>query len=167
MPFFGAYGASKWALVGFTQSLRLELQPWGLTAVVVEPGPVRTPIWDKTLRKLESLVDTLPARQQELYADFTTAMVRTVQREVRFAIDPESVARVVERALTTRRPKLRYLVGTSARAMAFFSLFVPSRFRDRLLEPLFSAYSALQRLLRPRPLNRATDRGARRRTNRR
>ncbi|MFN8511741.1 MAG: SDR family NAD(P)-dependent oxidoreductase [Chloroflexia bacterium] len=46
-PFLGAYAASKFALEALSDSLRVELLPWGLAVVLVEPGPVATPIWGK------------------------------------------------------------------------------------------------------------------------
>ncbi len=54
MPFMAPYSASKYALEGLTDSLRVELQPWGIDVALIEPGAIATPIWGKTRKAVDA-----------------------------------------------------------------------------------------------------------------
>ena len=71
LPFLGAYAMSKFALEAMADALRVELAPWGMHVVIVEPGTIATPIWTKPQRS----ADALPPRATELYG----ARLRGVQ----------------------------------------------------------------------------------------
>ena len=131
LPFLGPYAASKHALEAIADSLRLELAPFGVAVSIVEPASVRTAIWEKGA-----------ARAEELSRDFTpeTAGLDAPRiarfREVALSRgpggDPAEVAGAVEHALTSRRPRARYLVGRDAHLRAWIER-LPTRLRDRLL----------------------------------
>lgn len=61
-PLLGAYTASKFAMEGLTDTLRRELSPWGVAVSIVEPGRIATPIWEKSLKVADELLDALPRR---------------------------------------------------------------------------------------------------------
>lgn len=132
-PFLGPYGASKRALDALTDALRLELRPWGIHVSAVEPGAVRTPIWDKSRSMAEALAAHYPEDGQHLYDNVLDALRVGLERISRFAIPPEKVAVVVERALSTPRPKARYMVGFDARAQALLHWAIPVRLQDFLV----------------------------------
>ncbi len=103
-PFLGAYSASKHAFEGLSESLRRELMLYGIDVIIVGPGFVATPIWDKAEE-----ADFSAFRGSE----FTPAMLKVrdyMLSEGRKGYPPERVAGVVWRALTARRPKTRYAV---------------------------------------------------------
>lgn len=128
VPFLAAYSLSKSAVSSLCDSLRGELRPWGIEVTLVEPGSIKTAMWDKGLSDL----DRWPSDAVELYGDAIHRVRVLTGFTVSRAIPPERVARVVERALTARRPRTRYLVGGYARVRAAISR-IPDRPRDRLV----------------------------------
>ena len=134
IPFFGAYSASKFAFEAVTDALRVELRPWGISVTIVEVGCVATPIWQKSRAMLVATksywAGPMNDRMQDLYGHSITGFLRAMDDAERTAIPAERVARAVERALTSARPKVRYLVGVEARAYALLARFTPARFRD-------------------------------------
>ncbi|MGD8278826.1 MAG: SDR family oxidoreductase [Gemmatimonadota bacterium] len=131
LPFTGAYAASKYALEAVTDALRIELMPWGLRVAIVEPGVIATPIWETSLGVGEELLSSMPPEAMVHYGAKMPGLRRRAQRGKQ-GRDPDDVARAVEHALTARRPKLRYVVGTDARVRLGL-LLLPTRLRDRLI----------------------------------
>ncbi|MDQ3985653.1 MAG: SDR family oxidoreductase [Actinomycetota bacterium] len=131
LPLIGPYGASKKALEGLAESLRGELLPWDLPVSLIEPGSIDTPIWEKGDATLEDLIDDLPEEGRRRYEDALRRGRRLAMSTGRRGIPPEKVAEVVERALSARRPRLRYLVGLDARARAFVEPVIPEFVRER------------------------------------
>lgn len=126
-PFVGAYSASKHALEGFSESLRRELMLYGIDVIIVGPGPIKTPIWDKA-----GEIDL--AQYQE------TEYVEAMQRFQKYAIDsgrngypPEKVAQVVLRALTAARPRVRYAVVPGNPLVKFLQGWLPKRLLDEII----------------------------------
>lgn len=133
MPLMGPYAASKFALEAITDSLRLEVQQWGIHVTIVEPGAIATPIWDKSGRDAADLEAATPAELRTLYGAVIARVRKVVGEAAERAISPDVVANVVEQALTASRPKTRYLVGTDAKIRALMVKFFPDRVSDRLL----------------------------------
>lgn len=126
MPFAGAYCASKFALEAISDALRMELHGSGVDVVLIEPGSIATPIWQKA-------VDTdLPAGAETLYGDRIGAIKRALGETATTGEAPETVAAVIREALTVDRPKTRYLVGVMARFRAALQ-WLPDRLRDALI----------------------------------
>ncbi len=69
LPFGGAYHAAKFGLEGVADSLRQELRPWGIEVIVIEPGSIDTPIWERAVSGYEEMAARAPARQRELYGE--------------------------------------------------------------------------------------------------
>jgi len=132
-PYVGPYAASKHALEALTDSLRVELRSWGIAVSIVEPGDVKTPIWQKSRAAADELAETMPSGGRELYGPDIEAMRRSTDRMARAAMPVERVVRAVVHALCARRPRTRYPVGTQTRlAFAAFK-FLPDRIRDRVI----------------------------------
>ena len=137
LPFIGAYSASKFALEAISDALRVELRPWKIRVVCVEPGSIATPIWAKSLESGGAVLDGLPESTRRPYQpliDFTRSRIEPDQ-----GIPPERVVRVIERALTARRPKARYLVGGKARLRLLLGR-LPTRWRDWLIARKLPTY---------------------------
>lgn len=126
-PLVGPYGASKHAIEAIAESLREELSPWEIAVSVVEPGAVRTPIWDKGRTLADELEQRLPTEAHELYADAIDEIRRGLDSQERAGVPADDVAAVVERALTRKRPRFRYLVGRDAKAAGILERFLPDR----------------------------------------
>jgi NAD(P)-dependent dehydrogenase (short-subunit alcohol dehydrogenase family) len=131
-PMTGPYHVSKFALRAWSDTLRLELSPWGIQVVLVEPGAVATPIWETSIAAAERLQQTLPPNVEQLYGRAIAAARTSALRNAARGMPPDQVATVVARALTVRRPRTRYLVGTDARIAAIVAR-LPDRLRDRLV----------------------------------
>ena len=132
LPFLGPYAASKHALEAIADALRVELGPWGIAVSIVEPASIRTAIWSKGAERAEELSRGFATETAELYAA-RVARFREVALSRGPGADPDEVAKVVEHALTARRPKARYLVGRDAHLRAWLER-LPTRLRDRVLE---------------------------------
>jgi NAD(P)-dependent dehydrogenase (short-subunit alcohol dehydrogenase family) len=131
-PMTGPYHVSKFALRAWNDTLRLELSPWGIQVVLVEPGAVATPIWETSIAAAERLQQRLPSGVEELYGRAIAAARTSARRSAARGMPADQVATVVAQALTVRRPRTRYLVGTDARITAMVA-HLPDRLRDRLI----------------------------------
>ena len=132
-PYVGPYCASKFALEAVNDAFRMELRPWGIEVAIVEPGAVATPIWERSSKRAEALVQRVPPRALELYGDAITAMRRVAASEYEHGIDPDQVAGAVLHALTARRPRTRYPVGLQANVAVRLARVLPDRWKDALV----------------------------------
>jgi NAD(P)-dependent dehydrogenase (short-subunit alcohol dehydrogenase family) len=131
-PLLGAYNASKFAMEGLTDSLRMELRPWGIAVSIVEPGAIATPIWDKSAAAADAILRDMPPQAQDLYGSMIAAIRTLALSRSKAGVPPGEVASAVAHALTAKRPKTRYLVGRDARIQAMLQL-LPDRLRDGLI----------------------------------
>jgi NAD(P)-dependent dehydrogenase (short-subunit alcohol dehydrogenase family) len=134
LPLAGPYAASKFALEAVSDSLRREVRRFGIEVSVIEPGGVKTPIWDKGQQTADSLLQQAPPEVNELYGDLARAIRGEAQKiATDRGLPPEAVAKVIGRALTARRPKTRYLVGRDAKVRAAVAKRLPDRAFDALV----------------------------------
>lgn len=131
LPFTAPYNASKHALEAFGDALRVELRRSGVQVALIEPGSVATPIWDKA-REMASAVQ-IPPEFQQLYGDVPAALQRTLEETAKRGISPDAVAATIERALTARRARARYLVGRDAYVMLTLKTLLPARVFDAIV----------------------------------
>lgn len=131
-PLIAPYSASKHAIEAIAESMRHELAGTGIRTVVLEPGAVRTPIWDKGMSDADDIEAVLPPEGLERYAQAVAGLRKAMEFQARTGLDPDVVARVVVRAVTSPRPAARYLVGRDAKAMAIVARVLPDRARDAL-----------------------------------
>jgi NAD(P)-dependent dehydrogenase (short-subunit alcohol dehydrogenase family) len=132
-PFLGPYAASKFALEALTDSLRLELQPWRIEVISIEPGAIATPIWNKSLSRADEVIKALPDQVNVLYGTRLARLRERVNKAGQHGIPPAEVAKVVAKALLAKRPKTRYLVGRDAKMGALLISLLPDRWRDWLI----------------------------------
>lgn len=124
-PFMGAYNASKFALEGMSDALRLELAPWRVRVVLIEPGPIRTS-FGEVARSTESGPPDSP------YAPFQRRFRGAKAGSNLFERSSESVARVIGRAVSSDRPRPRYTVTLPAKAGSM-ARCVPAALSDWVL----------------------------------
>ncbi|HEY8172678.1 MAG TPA: SDR family oxidoreductase [Dehalococcoidia bacterium] len=129
----GPYNASKFAMEGLTDALRQELRPWGINVAIIEPGSIATPIWDKSQALADTLEERLPREGHALYDGIIKAVREFAVETGRRGVPPDRVAKAVEHALTSKRPKTRYLVGFDARMQALLKSIAPDRVLDSLV----------------------------------
>jgi NAD(P)-dependent dehydrogenase (short-subunit alcohol dehydrogenase family) len=100
---------------------------------VVEPGAIRTPIWDKGLESARERTGRWPPRALELYAGLIEYLRASATELKDRAAPPERVARAVHHALTAKRPRTRYVVGRDARIGIRLASLLPDRAFDALM----------------------------------
>jgi NAD(P)-dependent dehydrogenase (short-subunit alcohol dehydrogenase family) len=134
LPLVGAYNASKFGLEGLSDSLRRELRPHGVDVILIEPGGVKTPIWTKGEELADEMLEDVPPEAERLYGRLIAATRTRTQRIAReTGIEPSDVAEVIGKALTSSRPRARYLVGSDAKQRAVMAKLLPARVMDRLI----------------------------------
>lgn len=117
-PGYAPYAASKFAVEGFSESLRQEMLSYGVRVVLVEPGSFRTPIWGKGIAGIHSPEGSpYRARLEEV--------LRYSRRSAETAPDPQEVADLIARITTKRAPKLRYPVGRGSRVLMIGKALLP------------------------------------------
>src|SRR2546423_9888554 len=131
-PFAGPYIVSKVALEAVTDVLRAELLGWGIDVIAIEPGTIATPIWEKSSREADEVLAKLTPEQRDLYGQRLAKMAKVLERQTKRGAPPDKVADAVEKALTAKRPKPRYLVG-DAHVLINLKRFLPTRWLDQLM----------------------------------
>jgi NAD(P)-dependent dehydrogenase (short-subunit alcohol dehydrogenase family) len=126
-PFVGAYAASKHGLEGFSESLRRELQLYGIDVIIIGPGPVATPIWDKA-----EAVD-IAAYANTDYVESARRAQAYMVRNGKKGLPPEKVGEVVWQALTSPHPRVRYAVVGRGFLRRFIQGLLPKRLIDRIV----------------------------------
>jgi NAD(P)-dependent dehydrogenase (short-subunit alcohol dehydrogenase family) len=129
-PMTGAYNASKFALEAIADAWRLELRPWGIKVVLVEPAMTDTDLWRNAPETLEAEAAQMSDEHRELYGEHMDGMRRTVPRIQKMAKPVDGVAATIERALTASRPRARYPVGVDVKIQAALSGVTPDRVKD-------------------------------------
>jgi len=130
LPGASAYSASKFAVRAITDSLRRELNPFGVNVILVAPGAVESAIWEKGKAYREEMRKTVKPEIAELYS-FLRKFGDRLYEEVK-KIPADQVAKDVVHALTSRKPKDYYIVGKDARGAAFASK-LPRRLLDWII----------------------------------
>ena len=126
-PFVGAYAASKHGLEGFSETLRRELMLYGIDVIIIGPGSVATPIWDKAEQAdLSFYANTDYVESARRAHDF---MIRNGKR----GLPAETVGKVVLQALTAPRPRVRYTVVRGGFLTRFLMHLLPKRVIDALI----------------------------------
>lgn len=132
LPVNGAYSASKFGLRAISDALRLELRQWGIHVSLIEVAPVKTAIFGKTYAALDGLEGTLGEPAYRLYAEQIAAVRKAVEASEASADPPSVIAKAIHHALTSDKPKTRYLAGHGGRQTQAAAA-LPDRARDRAL----------------------------------
>jgi NAD(P)-dependent dehydrogenase (short-subunit alcohol dehydrogenase family) len=130
-PMLGAYGASKYALEAMGDAFRIELRRAGIQVSLVEPGAIRTPIWEKATGASNQSFKEITDEARAIYGEAVTAIIEYAREAEARAIPAEAVAEAVTHALLSANPKVRYLVGNDAWFRIALEL-LPTRLRDYL-----------------------------------
>lgn len=131
LPFQGFYSATKFALEGVTEALRMEIRGFGIRAVLIEPGDFCTGFTDsRHVVKASSSSDTYRASQENVLS--------IVENDERRGASPDVIARLVARILTRRSPRVRYTVGPVAQKLAaVLKNVLPSRWFEWALSKYY------------------------------
>jgi NAD(P)-dependent dehydrogenase (short-subunit alcohol dehydrogenase family) len=136
-PMTGIYNASKFALEGMADALRLELHTWDVDVVIVEPAQTDTDMWRQAEPALDESIASLSPEHRELYAKHLDGARKMIPRSQKMASSPEGCAATIEKALTARRPRARYVVGAAPRVQSVLVGLTPTRVLDTALRTGF------------------------------
>jgi len=132
MPFRGAYNASKFAIEGLSDTLRLELADTDIHISLVEPGPILSQFRATGVKMLEKHIDIENSIHHERYK----GVLKRLKKEgpaVPFTLPPEAVLKKVVLALESHRPKARYYVTFPTYLFGYLKRFLPDRLMDKIL----------------------------------
>lgn len=143
LPFFGAYNSTKYAVESMSDALRIELQPFGVAVVLIEPGIIRT---NFTPRSQE--IATRYGSPGAPFAGVMPAFGALTSKSDRFAVSPASVARAMARAVERRRPAARYIAPFRTTLLLRFYQLMPTRLNDWMFRKTYGL-SARKLLTQP------------------
>lgn len=132
MPYRGAYNASKFAIEGYTDTLRLELKGSGIQISLIEPGPIETQFRANALAKTLEFIDV----DNSVHKDNYKIEIDRLSKEEstnKFTLPASAVTSKVVHALSSKKAKTRYYVTKPTYIMAFFKRVLPFTWLDKLL----------------------------------
>jgi NAD(P)-dependent dehydrogenase (short-subunit alcohol dehydrogenase family) len=132
-PLFGPYSASKFGLEAVSDALRREVAELGVRVVIVEPGAIATPIWDKGITVGDEIVARGDPTARARYARLIDRIRAAAEANARDGLPPSAVAEVIGEAMTAEKPRTRYLVGREAKVRARLAQLLPDRALDALV----------------------------------
>ncbi|MBF0158307.1 MAG: SDR family oxidoreductase [Magnetococcales bacterium] len=134
LKYRGAYVASKFALEGLSDTLRLELRGSGIEVVLIEPGPITSNIRDNACRAFRRYIDPTHSSHREAYQAVATRLCDEQAPPQPFTLPAEAVLRCVVRALESPHPRVRYPVTLPTHLFAVLKRLLPHRACDWLLQ---------------------------------
>ncbi|MGE4132936.1 MAG: SDR family oxidoreductase [Bdellovibrionales bacterium] len=129
-PFLGPYAASKFAFEAVSDSLRRELKRRGVHVSVVEPGPIATPIWEKSLTKGLERSAHYSEEILKTYGNSMKKFNERITQAEKQASPVSTVVTAIEHALTSRTPRTRYPVGRGIKALSVAARTLPDSWLD-------------------------------------
>jgi NAD(P)-dependent dehydrogenase (short-subunit alcohol dehydrogenase family) len=127
-PMIGAYSASKFALEGWSEAVRIEVHSLGIRVVLVEPGSYDTDIWTRNVKVAAGALDPASPNKErsQRFAEF-------VKNSAKHRRDAREVAKLIVRIARDPNPKLRYLIGADAKLQVWLKRIVPWRKYERMI----------------------------------
>jgi short-subunit dehydrogenase len=129
IPFQAFYSASKFAVEGFTETLRMEVKPFGIKVVLIEPGDFNTPL---TFNRQK----TKEAQEKTVYWESFQKALSAAEESERKGGSPKKIAQLIERIINNDSPKLRYRIGPSSTIVGL-KKFIPPRIAEYLVMKTF------------------------------
>lgn len=130
LPFQSMYSASKYALEAMSEALRIEVKPFGIKVVLIEPGDTRTGFTD-------SRQAVTGANGSSAYKEKFSKSIEDMARYEREGHSPDAVVKVAARVLKMKNPPVRIAVGFSYKAIVFIKRFIPSRLLSFAVDKLY------------------------------
>ncbi len=129
LPFLSPYNSTKFALEGFCDSLRRELNPFGVKTILLEPGGVNTPIWTKAKKQDISFVDK---KYLKSLKEFEKKFIDAAQK----SMDSDKAAIQIMKVINKKKPNPRYIIAEN-RFTTFLPTLIPVRVFDKLVKKMF------------------------------
>lgn len=133
-PFMGPYCSSKFAVEAMSDTWRRELEKFGIKVILLEPGPIATPIWEKSITKVPELEYSKIA---ELYEPELLLFLKFVKNEAAGAVPVSHLTDIVLDIIKTKNPKARYIINGRKNLLKLFAV-LPEKWVDALIKKQFS-----------------------------
>ena len=132
MKYRGAYNASKFAIEGYTDTLRLELANTPIKIALIEPGPIESHFRQNAKSQFEQHIDISHSRHHDAYQQ-TLHRLGTTTPNNKFTLGPDAVFKQVLAIINSKRPKARYYVTQPTYIFGFLRRILPTKWLDKLL----------------------------------
>lgn len=129
LPFQAFYSASKFALEALTEALRMEVKPFNIKVVSIQPNDYRTGLTDHRQKAAQW--------QESAYIERAEKALAVTEAGERNGPSPEEIAHLVEKIINKKSPKLRYQIGPNAKLIAFVRWLLPARLSEWILMKYF------------------------------
>ncbi|MGL4306500.1 MAG: SDR family oxidoreductase [Mycobacteriaceae bacterium] len=133
LPWLGTYSASKFALEGLVDALRIELRPWSIGVSLVEPGPTDTDMWGSAENMFNATISDLSPEHTKLYSTYFPGVKRMLSLMRSQVVPVKRVVKSVDKALTSAHPAARYPVGVSSKVQLAAVAATPTAINDAVI----------------------------------
>ncbi len=132
-PYLAPYAVSKFSVRAFSDSLRREMRNFGVKVILVEPGPIKTPIWEKSMDHSSDLKKHLTPELSQIYERPLNGLISAVEEVAKNAVPVSWVTEKVVSAVHSEDPNAYYLIGRGIHFQAFLAKHLPVRWLDAVL----------------------------------
>lgn len=133
MPYYGAYNASKFALEGFSHTLRQELRGTNIYVSLINPGPIKSALRSHAFEHYQNTLAKQSTLHKSVYQRMEQTYFAEQKKDAPLMLEPDAVAKKVIRALESKHPRAHYYVGTPACVLAFAKRILPDSVLDWIL----------------------------------
>lgn len=132
-PFIQFYNAAKFAILGFTESLRFELKPQNIHLSVILPGSVKTEIWRRTEESIHETLNQLDSESSRLYKANIESASKLSSSLEKSGVSSAAAAEIFKHALENKKPRLKYFIGADAKVVNLMVKFLPDTDRHWIM----------------------------------
>lgn len=133
LPFYGAYNASKFALEGFSRTLRQELSGTDIHVSIINPGPITSKLRQHALEKYQQSIAQQPVAYADVYKKMEKSYFNPSEKDRKVMQDPKVVVDKLIHALESKHPKTHYYIGITSHLIEFLQRIFPDRWIDKIL----------------------------------
>jgi short-subunit dehydrogenase len=130
---YGPYAATKFALEAVSDSLRREVEQFGVKVVVVEPGAVTSEMSKRVRSNAEQITNEMTKEQRGRYDKLMNAMVSQAESYIDKAVSAENAGQIIANIINKKRPRTRYTIGSDAAMLSVLIKYIPDRLLDKLI----------------------------------
>lgn len=132
-PFIQFYNAAKFAILGFTESIRFELAPQNIYCSAILPGAVKTGIWNRAEESIKTSLQQFSSECAHLYQDNIVSALQLSNKLENKGVSPEAAALVYKKVLESPQPRLKYFIGADSKLMHWMVRYLPDALRHGII----------------------------------